>query len=163
MLLGSSRNGRLEVTRFSVPTTSGTVSVIRRNAKRNTSGLTAPGSLNTYPMCEEQRWIFNVCPMLLWYTGLPSLGINTKDLAISDWKLAEGFMHVWYSQDLISKQPGWQLKLLPTALLCHPFIVCYCIIDERSLLFIHIWIFVEIQLQMSQSTIFVEKRKFSSH
>ena len=55
MLLGSSKNGRLEVTRFSVLTTFGTVSVIRRDAKRNTSGLTAPGSLNTCPMCEGQR------------------------------------------------------------------------------------------------------------
>ena len=44
MLLGSSRNGRSEVTQFSVPTTSETVSVIRRDAKRNTFGLTAPGS-----------------------------------------------------------------------------------------------------------------------
>ena len=49
MLLGSSRNGRLEVTQFSVPTTSGTASVIWRNALCNTSGLTAPGSLNTCP------------------------------------------------------------------------------------------------------------------
>ena len=51
MLLGSSRNSRSEVTRFSIPTTSGTVTVIRRDAKRNTFGLTAPGSLNTCPMC----------------------------------------------------------------------------------------------------------------
>ena len=55
MLFGSSRNGRIEVTPFSVPTTSGTVSVIRREAKHNTSGLTASGSLNTYPMCEGQK------------------------------------------------------------------------------------------------------------
>ena len=48
------------VTQFSVPTTSGTVSVIQRDAMRNTSELTAPGSLNTCPMCEGQRWIFNV-------------------------------------------------------------------------------------------------------
>ena len=60
MLLGSSKNGRLKVTQISVPTTSGTVSVIRRNAKCNTSGLTAPGSPNTSPMCNGQRWIFNV-------------------------------------------------------------------------------------------------------
>ena len=50
MLLGSSKNGRLEVTQSSVSTISGTVSVIRRDAKSNTSGLTAPGSLNTCPM-----------------------------------------------------------------------------------------------------------------
>ena len=54
MLPGLSRNGRLEVTPFSVSTTSGTVSVIRRDAKRNTSRLmlTAPGCLNACPMCE---------------------------------------------------------------------------------------------------------------
>ena len=79
MPLGSSRNGRLEVTQFSVPTTSGTVSVIRRDAKRNTSGLTAPGSLNTCPMCEGQRRIFNVPTILLWYTGPPSLCLDPKD------------------------------------------------------------------------------------
>ena len=82
MLIGSSRNGGLEVTQFSKPTTSGTVSVIRRDAKRNTSGLTAPGSLNTCPMCEGQRWIFNVPTILLWYTGPPSLGLDPKDPAI---------------------------------------------------------------------------------
>ena len=58
MLLGSSRNGRLEVTPFSVPTTSGSVCVIRRDAKSNMSGLTAPGSLNPCPMPTK----------LLWYT-----------------------------------------------------------------------------------------------
>ena len=53
MQLRLSRNDRLEVTPFSVPTTSGTVSVIWRDAKKcNTSGLTAQGSLNTCPMCE---------------------------------------------------------------------------------------------------------------
>ena len=65
MLLGLSRNGRLEATIFSIPTTSVTVSVIQRDANRNTSGLTAPGSLNTSQMCEEQRWIFNVPTILL--------------------------------------------------------------------------------------------------
>ena len=49
MLLGSSKNGRLEVDRFTVPTNSGTANV--RNALCNMSGLTAPGSLNTCPMC----------------------------------------------------------------------------------------------------------------
>ena len=43
MLLRSSRNGRLEVTRFSVSTTSRTVSVIKRDALCNASWLTAPG------------------------------------------------------------------------------------------------------------------------
>ena len=54
MLIGLIRNGRLEVTQFLVPTTSGTVSVIRRDAKCNTSLLTAPGSLNTNSMCESR-------------------------------------------------------------------------------------------------------------
>ena len=45
MLLESSKNGRLEVTQFSVSTTSGTVSVIQRDVKCNTSRLTAPGSI----------------------------------------------------------------------------------------------------------------------
>ena len=81
-MLGSSRNGILEVTPFSAPFTSGTVSVIRRDALCNTSGLTAPGRLNTCPMCEGQRWIFNVSMILLWYTGPPSLGLDPKDPAI---------------------------------------------------------------------------------
>ena len=79
MLFGSSRRGSLEVTQFSKPTTSGAVSVIQRDAKRNTSGLRAPGSLNTCPMCEGQRQIFNVPMILLWYTGHPSLGLNSKN------------------------------------------------------------------------------------
>ena len=64
MLPGSKKNGRLEVTPFSVSTTSGTVSVIRRNALCNTPGLTAPDSLNTCPMCNGQRWIFNMSTVL---------------------------------------------------------------------------------------------------
>ena len=63
MPLESSRNGRLEVSPFSASSTSGTVSLIRRDALSNTSGLTAPGSLNTCPMYEGQR-----CTMLLWYS-----------------------------------------------------------------------------------------------
>ena len=51
MLLGLSTNGKLKVTQFSVPITSGTVSIIRRDAKCNTSGLTAPGG----SMCEEEK------------------------------------------------------------------------------------------------------------
>ena len=82
MLLGSSSNGRLEVTQFSIPATSGTVSVIWRDAKRNTSRLTAPGGLNTCPMCEGQRSIFNEPTMLLWYIGPPCLGLDPKDPAI---------------------------------------------------------------------------------
>ena len=64
MLPGSSRNGRLEVTRFSVPTTSGTVSATRRDAKGNMSGLTASGSL------ERQRQIFNMPAILLQYISV---------------------------------------------------------------------------------------------
>ena len=79
-MLGSSKNGRLEATPFSVPTISETISVIRKDAKRNTSGLTAPGSLNTCPMCEGQRWIFKVPTILLWYRRPPSLGLNPNDL-----------------------------------------------------------------------------------
>ena len=45
MLLGASRNGRLEVTRFSVPSIFATVSVIQRDALYNESGLTAPGTV----------------------------------------------------------------------------------------------------------------------
>ena len=74
MLLGSSRNGTLKMTRFSIPTASGTVSVIQNDAKCNLSGLTSPGSLNTRPMCEGQRWIFNLPMILLGYTGSPSSG-----------------------------------------------------------------------------------------
>ena len=54
MLLGSSRNGRLEVTRFST--------YHFWNCQCNPEGcivqhaqLTAPGSLNTCPMCKGQR------------------------------------------------------------------------------------------------------------
>ena len=80
MLLGTSRNGRLEVSQYSVSTTSGAVSVIRRDAKRNTSGLTAAGSLNTCPICEGQRWIFNVLTILFWYTKPPSFRPRSEKL-----------------------------------------------------------------------------------
>ena len=80
MLLGTSRNGRLEVSQYSVSTTSGAVSVIRRDAKRNTSRLTTPGSLNTWLMCEGQRWIFNVLTILFWYTGSPSFRPRSEKL-----------------------------------------------------------------------------------
>ena len=72
MLLRSSMSGSLEVSTFSVTTTSGTVSVIQRDARRNTSVLTAPGSLHTCSMCEERRWIINVPMILLWSTAPPS-------------------------------------------------------------------------------------------
>ena len=52
MLLGLSRNGRLEVTRFSIPTTSKTVSVIQRNEMRNSYELRAPGRFSACQMCE---------------------------------------------------------------------------------------------------------------
>ena len=79
MLLGSSRNGRLELARLLVPTTSGTVSVIQKDGKRR---LTAPGSFNTCPMYEGQRCILSASTMLLWYTGPPSLGLDPKDSEI---------------------------------------------------------------------------------
>ena len=82
MILGPSRNGRLEVTQFSVSTTSGTVSVMQGDVLCNSSGLTAPGSLNTYPMFEKQWWMFNLPTILLWYTGPPSLGLDPKDPAV---------------------------------------------------------------------------------
>ena len=82
MLLGFSKNGRLEVTQFSVPATSETASVIGRDALCNTTRLTAPGSINTCSMCEGQRWIFNVPTILLWYTDPPSLGLDAKDSEI---------------------------------------------------------------------------------
>ena len=92
MLLGSSKNGRLELTLFSVPANSRTVSVILRDVKGNTSGLTAPDSFNTCPMCEGQRcegqkWIFNVPKMLLWCREPKSLGLNSKDPAFLGLKL----------------------------------------------------------------------------
>ena len=76
------KNGRVEVTPFSVPITSRTVSVICRDALCNTSKLTAPGTLNTFSMCEKQRWIFNGPTIPLWYAGLPSLGLDPKDPAV---------------------------------------------------------------------------------
>ena len=47
----------------------------------NKSGLTAPVSLSTCPMCEEQRWIFNVPTKSLSYTG-PRLELDPKGLEI---------------------------------------------------------------------------------
>ena len=44
--------------------------LIRSDVLCNTSGLTAPGSLNTCPMCEEQRWIFNICTIVRGTMGL---------------------------------------------------------------------------------------------
>ena len=79
MLLGSNKNGRLEVTQFSVPATSITVSVICRNAKCNTPGLTVPGSLNSCPICEGQRWILNV-PMRLYGTWASKFRSQFKKL-----------------------------------------------------------------------------------
>ena len=110
MVLELSTNGRLEVTWFSVPTTSGTVSVIQRDAKRNKLELTAPGSLNTCLMCKGQRWIFNVLTKLLWYTEPPSLGFDLKDSAILELKLVE---NIFVSS--IRQPHDWQTKPLPTA------------------------------------------------
>ena len=71
-----------ELTPFSVPTTSVTVCVIQRDPLCNTSGLTAPGSINTCPMCEGQRGNFNVPVILLWYTGPPHVGLDPKKPAV---------------------------------------------------------------------------------
>ena len=79
MLFGLSSSGSLVVTSWSVPATSKTVSVIQRKTKCNASELTAPGSLNTCPMCEGQRWIFKVPIILWWYTWPPSLGLDPRD------------------------------------------------------------------------------------
>ena len=79
---GSGKNDRLKVIWFSVLNTSGTVRVIRRNVLSNTSGATAPDSLNTCPKCERQRWIFTKPTIFIWYTGLPKLGLDPKDIAI---------------------------------------------------------------------------------
>ena len=76
MLIGSSRNGRLEVTQFSVFTSFGTASVILRDALCNPSGLTAPGSLNNCPMCEGQRWVFSVPMMIWWHVEPPERSSN---------------------------------------------------------------------------------------
>ena len=109
MLLGSSKNGRIEVNQFSALTTSGTVSAIRRNAKRNTPRLTAPGSLNTSPMCEGQRWIFNVPTVLLWYTGPESLGLvfeRPSNFRVK--RLLKAFLSIWRSWDSIRQPHDWQ-------------------------------------------------------
>ena len=81
MPLRPCKSGRM-VTQFSVPTNSVTVSVIQRDALRNTSWLTATGSLNTWTMCEGQSLIFNVPTIWLWYAGPLSLGLDPKDSAI---------------------------------------------------------------------------------
>ena len=96
MLFGSRRNDR-----FSVSTTPGTVSVIRRVALCNTPGLSAPGSFNTSPVFKGQTWIFNIPTILLWYTEPPSLGLDVKNPAIYDRNLAEGFLSVRRSWDSI--------------------------------------------------------------
>ena len=46
------------------------------------SGLTALGTLDTCPMCNGHRWIFNVFMILLFYTRPPSLGLDPRDPAI---------------------------------------------------------------------------------
>ena len=60
MLLELSKNGRLEATQFSVATSCETVSVIQRDALRNTFTLTAPGSLNTLSNVQKAGGAHNV-------------------------------------------------------------------------------------------------------
>ena len=113
MLLGLRKNDRLEVNWFSVPTISGTVSVIRRDALRNTSGLTAPDSINTCPLCEGQRWIFNVPTILVWYTwGPPSLRLDPKNSAILGLKAC---WRLFVSWDSTRRPHNWQFKPFLTA------------------------------------------------
>ena len=82
MLLGSTRNGRLEVTRFSVPTTSGTVSVIRRDALCNTSGLSVPGT-HTDVYIDIYTYIFNPIYMrLLVRFGFYKILISTFQMTL---------------------------------------------------------------------------------
>ena len=113
MLLDSSRNCRLEVNRFSVTTTSGTVSVNRRNALCNMPGLTAPGSLNTCPMCEEQWLIFNVPTVLLWYTVLLVWAVTRKTQKFR----IESLVSIRLGLPVLDlkKKRDWQHKALPTA------------------------------------------------
>ena len=86
MLFGSSRNGTLDVTQFSVATIFETAGAIRRDAL-----------YNTCPMCKGQRWIINMFTILLWYTGPPNLGINSKTQHLWSEKLAEGFLPIQHS------------------------------------------------------------------
>ena len=86
-LLGSTRNGRLEVTSFAVSTTFGTVGATGRDASCKIYELTAPGSIKTCPMCEGQRWIFNVPMILLWYTRAPGLVFDSREPAILELKV----------------------------------------------------------------------------
>ena len=60
MLLELSKNGRLEVAQFSVPASCETVSVIQRDALRNTFTLTALGSFNTLPNVQRAGGAHNV-------------------------------------------------------------------------------------------------------
>ena len=82
MLVGTSSNDRLEVAQLPMPTTSGTFSVIWRDAKSKTSGLTAQGILNTCPMSYGQRWIFdNPTNMGIYRRALKKVPIcNTKSV-----------------------------------------------------------------------------------
>ena len=81
MLLGSSRNGRLEVTQFSVPTTSGNCQCNPERCKEQHIRADSTRQPYAYPMCEGQRWILNVPTILLWYTEPPSLGLDLKNPA----------------------------------------------------------------------------------
>ena len=80
LLFESSRIGRLEGTLFFLSTVSGTVSVTWRNAMCNTSGLTAPGSRNTWQMCKRQRWILK-CPQQ--YCGTWAFNFRAKPFPTS--------------------------------------------------------------------------------
>ena len=93
---------------FSVLATSEIFCVIRKDSKRTTC-----------LMCEGLRWIFNAHTILLWYTWPSSLGHDPNDSAILELKLAECFLSIRHSWDLICLQHNWQSKPLPTALPWH--------------------------------------------
>ena len=73
--LGFRKNGRLE----GGP-------IVSTYHSCNTCGLTSPGSLNTCPICEGQRWMYDVLTILLGFTGPPCLDLNLKDPAIKGLK-----------------------------------------------------------------------------
>ena len=66
---------------FSVTIIFETVSVLRRDALCNMFGLAAPGRLNTFPMRDGQRPIFNVPKILLLCT--PLCGVSVWRLCVA--------------------------------------------------------------------------------
>ena len=105
MLLTLSKNGRLKVTWFSVPTTFETVSVIQRNA------LTAPGSLNTCPYVRRADVAHDIIVVHRAFQ-FRSRSERPSNLGLKAcWRL---FVNC-HSQDSICQQHDWQPKPFPTA------------------------------------------------